>query len=298
MNNNTVAKVIAVCFVPRDVRLQSHGTTHAQNLSGPDAVLQMVIKTVEKEREIDPGLPMDTIIVNNDEGFLRGRVFLNTIHGTPTKTGTFRVLHRENYGRSFGAYDYAFKKYKDEYDHWIFSEDDMYFSKNGYAKEYLNVLNNSEDCGFVAAIGVGRSTDDSSYDGPKDHQEWLNINTELHSPTPHAHGGCGLTHKKYLEETIPITYNCRGKKYNPICNYAVSNCLKWLNDNDIDPSYDLEAFKIGGCLAHYTGKSPEENRNQKIHCVVGEVPFTYSIVRLGHKIATPKNPETWYKSHF
>ena len=95
-----IGKVIVTCFVPRGQR-PSHGTTHAQNLPSPDSVLQMIKRTVETEKRIDAGMPMDTIIVNNDEGFIDGREFLDSINETPTKNGHFKVMHRENYGRSF-----------------------------------------------------------------------------------------------------------------------------------------------------------------------------------------------------
>ena len=285
-----IGKVIVTCFVPRGER-PSHGTTHAQNLPSPDSVLQMIKRTVETEKRIDAGMPMDTIIVNNDEGFIDGREFLDSINETPTKNGRFKVMHRENYGRSFGGYNHAFEKYKDQYEYWIFNEDDMYYCKDGYAREYLNILNNNENCAFIATIGKGRDTNHPLWD------EWIRAGT-AGSPTTHAHGGSGFTHRNYMEETIPTHHYWKSKQGRPIRSFAGPNCLQWLRNHDIDLDSGMDTYKAAGSLAHYTGKSSEENKNTRIHCVVGEVPFTYSLVKLGYDIITPENPEQWYQYHF
>ena len=248
MNKHKIAKVVGTCFVSREVRLQDTWPNHAQNLPTPNAVLNMIKDLVENEKQTDAGQPMDTFIVNNHAGYSAGAQFLDSIHNTPTKNGVFKILHRENSGRSFGAYNHAFNLYKNEYEYWLFSEDDMCFSKKGYASEYLNVLNENENCAFVASIGVGRA----EYE------------------TKHAHGGCGLTHRDYMKKTIPMEYR-------------------------VDSNNNKDCFKIGGSLAHYPGTTEQENKNTRIHCVGGEVPFTYSLVRLGYDILTVKNPQQWFQ---
>jgi len=273
MKNKKIVKVIATSFIERQVRESSIWYEHGQNLGAPIAVLNMIKDIVEKNREIDAGLPMDTIIVNNDSGYNPGRQYLDTINGTITRNGVFKVIHRENWGRSFGAYNEAFMQYRDEYDYWIFSEDDMYFSKDGYAKEYLDILEKDEKIAFVAAIGIGRPTE----------------------RTKHAHGGCGMTHKKYMEETVPINYNYVDELRE----------LEKQSGEVIGP-----AAKKSGCLAHLTknyinwsdvppGLSNEEytatiNKNTRLHCIYGEVPFTYSLVHLGYDIIVPEDPKQWY----
>ena len=290
---SNIAKVIVTSFVSRRCSRSNpteFGTNHGQNLPTSESVLQMIKRTVKTEKRIDAGMPMDTIIVNNDEGFIDGREFLDSINETPTKNGCFKVMHRENYGRSFGGYNHAFEKYKDQYEYWIFNEDDMYYCKDGYAREYLNILNNNENCAFVPTIGLGRDTNNPLYDG---------------SPTTHAHGGSGFTHRNYMEETIPTHHYWKstpvsgitpaiGSKAGP----AGSNFLQWLQNHDIDLDSGLESYKAAGSLAHYTGKSSGENQHTLCHIVAGEVPFTYSLITLGYDMIIPENPKQWYQFSF
>ena len=280
MNSKEIkcCKVIATSFIERDVRESTSWYEHAQNLGTSSAVLDMIKYIVKKEQEIDAGISMDTIIVNNDSGYAPGRQYLDSIDGLSTKNGNIKIIHRENWGRSFGAYNAAFMQYKDEYDYWIFSEDDMYFSKDRYAKEYLNILEENEKTAFVAAIGIGRPTE----------------------RTKHAHGGCGFTHRKYMEETIPVEFD-------------------YLNDLRTKEKEAGEvigpAVKERGSLAHSSKRllevqqpttvqlgvtSLEEkikwiNQNTRVHCVCGEVPFTYSLIHLGYDITTPEDPKQWYE---
>ena len=62
-------KVIATSFIERDVRESTAWYEHAQNLGTSNAVLCMIKDVVQKECEVDAGIPMDTIIVNNDGGY-------------------------------------------------------------------------------------------------------------------------------------------------------------------------------------------------------------------------------------
>ena len=240
-----LAKVIGTCFIGREVRLESTAWyEHAQNLPEEKSVLDMISFIVENENQVDSGLPMDTIIVNNDVGYQSGINYLNSIDGTKTKNGRIKIIHKDNCGRSFGCYDKAFKKYKNKYEYWMFCEDDMYFCKDGYAKHYLDILNTNSNCAFVATIGIGRPNHE----------------------TKHAHGGCGFTHRDYMQETIPLEFN-------------------------VDDGTNKQAFKAAGSLAY----SKEDNKNTRIHCVGGEVPFTYSLVRLGYELCVDKKASDWYK---
>mgnify|MGYP003677339484 FL=1 len=262
-NTEKIAKVIATCFVEREVRKSEAWYEHGQDLGSPESVLEMIKFIVKKEQEIDAGAPMDTIIVNNDSGYEPGKNYLAELNGTPTKNGVFKIINRENWGRSFGAYDAAFKKYKDKYEYWIFSEDDMYFSKNGYARAYLEQLNKDDNVAFIASIGIGRP------------------DIGRHR-TPHAHGGGGCTHRKYMEETIPVAFR------------------------HVYDDGKLEALKYSGELAHFSkkGLNLEEltaekislyNKHTRLHCLAGEVPFTYSLIYLGYKIETAEDAKQWYE---
>lgn len=246
-----VAKVITVCFKPR----LSHGVAFGpgrlrkdrNELATSQSALDMFKFILEKEKIIDSGLSMDTIIVNNNFDYTIGNDYLASMDGTTTKNGVFKVIQRENVGLSFGGFNAAFQKYKNEYEYWLFSEDDLYYSKDGYAKGYLDILNENYNCAFVATIGIGRPNHE----------------------TKHAHGGQGFTHRKYMEETIELEFN-------------------------LDDGTNKQACKTAGSLAYYDDRNAF---NHRLHCICGEVPFTYSLVRLGYDICVDENPEEWYRSY-
>jgi len=62
----------------------------------------------------------------------------------------------------------------------------------------------------------------------------------------------------------------------------------------LDDGTNRQAFKTAGSLAY----TKQDSKNTRIHCVGGEVPFTYSLIRLGYDIIIPENPKQWYQYHF
>ena len=70
--------------------------------------------------------------MNNDTGNQEGKDYLNTLDNKELQNGNIYVHHRENIGRSFGGYNFAVKKYKDKYSHYIFTEDDVLIFGNNY----------------------------------------------------------------------------------------------------------------------------------------------------------------------
>lgn len=238
-------KVITVCF--RGER-PAGSIDDRDELKTTEDSLKMIIKVLENEKTVDAGLDMDTLVVNNDLGYDPGREYLNSIEGTQTQNGFFKIMHRQNIGRSFGGYNAAFEKYQDDYEYWLFSEDDLYYHKDGYAKHYLDILNKNNNCAFVATIGIGRPNHE----------------------TKHAHGGQGFTHRDYMRETIPLEFN-------------------------LDDGTNKQAYKQEGSLAYYLDKNESDMYNTRLHVIHGEVPFTYSLVRLGYDICVSKNSEEWYK---
>jgi len=184
-------KVIATCFVGKRVQefTQIAGNPplmiyHAQNFPTAESVLDLIKLNIEQEKTVDPGVPCDTIIVNNDVGWSKGNEYLDAVNNTAIHSGILRVLHCENWGRSFGAYNGAYQKFKNEYDYWIFTEDDILINGHNYYKIALDNFNRYENTGFVALQGV-------SIDG---------LDGESGEHAKHAHSGAGLTHVKILNE--------------------------------------------------------------------------------------------------
>lgn len=176
-------KVITTCFVGREIR---EVTTfcgsppgpfdHSQNFPTPESVVDLMAYVVELERKVDPGVECDTIIVNNDVGWTRGQRFLSEIDGSRTFAGRVRVLTSGNFGRSFGGRHHAYERFRSEYDHWLFTEDDILILGDKYFKVCLDTYYRRADTGFVAIQGL---SDDASL---------------------HAHGGVGALHVSVLQQ--------------------------------------------------------------------------------------------------
>lgn len=69
---------------------------------------------------------------------------------------------RENVGFSFGAFKYAFEKYKDKYDYFLFHEQDFSPAKEDWLKEMLDFFNSEDN---VGAIG-------NNVEGPRSRANW------------------------------------------------------------------------------------------------------------------------------
>lgn len=185
-----IAKVIATSFVPRTVREVTgiSGTpmgyfSHSQNFPTRESVIDLIKFTIERELRCDPGAPVDLIIVNSDSGWQEGRDFLNELDGKSLPHGRIRILHRKNFGLSFGAYSHAFITLKADYDYFIFTEDDVTIARDGYASRGIEVFNKTKKCGFVAYLGLSTTGLDL---GPEDALA--------------AHGGIGLSSVDVLNE--------------------------------------------------------------------------------------------------
>jgi len=139
---------------------------------------------IANELKVDPGVAVDLIIVNNVENSKDAVDYLNSIDGKKTKTGKIRVLHRENIGISFGAYNHAFKNFREDYDYWFFLEDDLFTNLENYYSDFIDQLEEDENLAYVALVGVASQGQGSA----------------------HAHNGAGCTSKNYLD----LIYNERG----------------------------------------------------------------------------------------
>jgi RimJ/RimL family protein N-acetyltransferase len=158
-------------------------------------VQQLLRFSVEKERTVDPGAPLDTLLVYNKfpddervsdpEAVRLAEEYLLGLDGLATNRGVLRVLVRDNVGLSFGGYSDAFERFERDYDYWLFTEDDQVMARDGYLATAIEQLQMDRTIGFVALVGVSR-------------EPWY--------PT-HCHGGVGCTQRRILRRVCEA--NCR-----------------------------------------------------------------------------------------
>ena len=76
-----------------------------------------------------------------------------SLEGEPLQKGNIRVIQRNNVGLSFGAYSDAFKLFRNEYEYFIFTEDDLSILENNYVKKSIELFESSKNAGFLAFVG-------------------------------------------------------------------------------------------------------------------------------------------------
>jgi hypothetical protein len=174
-------KVITTCFAGRAIRETPEVCgdppglfEHAQVFPDAESALELLQLVMEFERSVDPGVPCDTILVNNDTGWARGNRYLADLDGAKTFAGRIRVINRGNYGTSLGGYNHAYERFADDYDYWTFTEDDILLTGDRYFERCIAAFNGQPRTGFVAIQGLSRV------------------------PALHAHGGVGTTHASVL----------------------------------------------------------------------------------------------------
>ncbi len=163
-------------------------------------VLDLARYTVDNYKKLDPGLDTDIIIINNSPGEKESSEYLSSINNTTAKRGKFIVVDGDNIGISFGAHNKAFHLFKNQYNLWCFTEDDVIFNKENFLLAASKHLLSDKNIGFVAAIGVtGNGRDGNT----------------------HAHGGIGCALTESLNKII---------KNNKVLPHA--NSVANLNDNN------------------------------------------------------------------
>lgn len=178
--------------MPRAVREKTEMTgiplgyfVHSQNFPTKESVIDLINLNIEIELKCNPGENVDLIIVNNDSGWQDGNHFLESINGKRLKHGKIQVLHRENFGRSFGGYNHAFKVFGESYDYFIFTEDDVVIGRDGYASIGIENFHKTKNCGFVAYLSLTCNSLDLDSD-----------------ESLAAHGGVGLTSVSVLKDVV------------------------------------------------------------------------------------------------
>lgn len=174
-------KVIVTYIGNRPIRIPGKHVVqygnHFQNHSGTSGVLSLLENVVELERSVEPGIPMDTVLVCNGGWPSEADDFIQDIDGSATCRGTLKVLSRDNIGISFGGYAHAYKMLRDRYRFWLFSEDDVLFTRHNYALDLKTKLITER----LAFVGVFEITDPRK---------------------PHCPGGVGMSRRSKLDKVV------------------------------------------------------------------------------------------------
>ena len=226
------AKIIATCFAKRSIRLKTYliGDPlgyfgHSQLFKSHDDIINLIKFNISMEKKNNPGIKRrDIIIINNDVGFKRGNNFLKKISGTKIPFGKIIVCNRKNIGMSFGAYDYAYKKFKNYYDYFLFTEDDTIVSQKNYFKIGINIFNSNKKAGFLAYIHSTKV--DKSY------FKRLNLNK---NNAISCHGATGLTSKAILNKIV--------KKHGCLPHFKGNNYQKCITYGEV--GFPNSIVKIG-----------------------------------------------------
>ena len=107
---------------------------------------------LECHKHYKPGIPYDIIIVDNASSNVEAQLVLND--------SSHIIRYRENDGFSFGGYKYAWEQYGDEYDYYIFHEQDCAPVKNGWLKELYDIFNSDKAMGALGNVVEYRSLDE------------------------------------------------------------------------------------------------------------------------------------------
>ena len=191
-------KIIATCFKSRKV-IENTSLVgnplgffiHSQNFKNAKEIIDLLKLNIECEIKCDPGYERDLIIVNSDIGSTEGNDFLKSVSGMKIPGGKIITFNRKNIGRSFGAYSDAFLKFRNKYDYFLFTEDDILITKKNYLKKGIDIYNANLNCGFVAYISTTKIG--------KWHWQPLGLNKKT---AYSCHGATGLSSKEMLDKIV------------------------------------------------------------------------------------------------
>ena len=193
-----IAKVLSTCFKRGRVRLNTQLTgdpvgffSHSQNFTTVSDTINLINYQLEMEDKYPPGINRDIIIVNSDVGSVEGNLFIESLNQRKIDGGKVISFTRKNVGLSYGAYSDAFLKFKDYYDYFLFIEDDLVTVKKDYLKIAHNKLKETDNCGFVALVGLSKVK-----------SGWWEKAGLNKTNAFSAYSGCGFSSKNILDKIV------------------------------------------------------------------------------------------------
>ena len=156
--------IVTVWFGNRSTRYNSPQRAPDQLDFFRDVFMEHAIK-------VDPGVDMDLVIVMNQcKKFPKGYAYVATLDGTDINRGKVRVLSRSNSsGKGFDGFAHGFATFQDEYDYFLFCEDDVVFFLDDYYRMGIETFEKNQpmaacvgyspkslpDCGHASHFGGG-----------------------------------------------------------------------------------------------------------------------------------------------
>lgn len=190
------AKVIATCFKPKEIiektRLSGNPLGyfyHSQRFTNDDEIINLLNLIIKLENKYDPGCDRDLIFVNANVNSSRGNSFISEINNQKVNRGKIIAYTRDNFGLSFGSYNDAFQKYKENYDYFLFTEDDWLIYKDNYLKIGIDLFQNNPKTGMIAYVGLTKI----------DKSRWKELKLDKNTAYG-CHGGIGLSSTKILKK--------------------------------------------------------------------------------------------------
>jgi hypothetical protein len=201
-------KIIASTFHPRSIREKTtlNGSppvyaSHSQKFQTEDEIIDLLKFSIERENKISPGYNQDILVVSsNSKNFKKGFNFLESLNNQKYNYGSIYTAIRENKGYSFGAFDYGFQKYLNNYDFFLFFEDDIVSYHKEPLKKAISLWNETDNCGFVPFMSTSSFKDSNGAD------------------LIHCHGGIGMSSSKILSEVVN-SVGCLPHHKDPSQNY-------------------------------------------------------------------------------
>lgn len=240
-------RVIVSCFLDN---------RSSRNNSPPNkqSCLSFLKKVIDKEISLKSKISYDLIIINHDTGFYEGNEYLKNLNNTKTNNGKIITETIPNAGISFDGYNYAFKKFKDKYENWIFSEDDHLLYENNYydilLEEYESKKN--KNIGFLAFAPISHNFQ-----------------------FVHSGGGFGLTKKQVLNKIVD--------KFGSLPCYSAGHNITsseiFFTNYVIQVGFELLLLESFSCYPknYYRCKDHELHRNLGIYKDLGKYFFQVGI---------------------
>tara|TARA_Y100001937_G_C7127970_1_gene335772 strand:+ start:331 stop:1440 length:1110 start_codon:yes stop_codon:yes gene_type:complete len=159
---------------------------------------------IKNEIEIENGMHVDvcfTIQKTKDEKL---NSLLDKYNNTKTKNGKIFVRKRENTALSFGGYLWTYTQYKNDYDYFFFTEDDVVLFRDNVIKNFADYLDKNKDCSFLALMPIIGDKWCRENISP------LHVQADAYMPNlkrlthySHAGGGIGMTTKTHMDLSYP-----------------------------------------------------------------------------------------------